>query len=184
MASSQVQSKNRGADVGRLTPQQGLFVQAMLADVSANATNAARVAGYKCPAQAGNKLLKNRVVAAALGKQRRLREERVGLNKDDLLELLANIVLYDKRRLYDKETGEKIPTHKLPKSLAVAMGFDRTRCLELLMKHLGMLSDKQTGQNVGAGVLGEALSRLMDEVTKGASNIVDAKSVQAKLEGQ
>jgi len=90
-----VKSCQNGANIKKLTDQQAMFVLEYLADPGFSASNAARKAGYKHPAQAAGKLLKNTRILKILGKEKRLREERCKLTGDNVLQCLKTALFFN-----------------------------------------------------------------------------------------
>jgi len=78
MATTLIDSRKNGYDPNKLTDQQKAFVMELLASENFCMTEAARNAGYKHPAQAANKLLKNKNIKAALGKAQREVAKKIG----------------------------------------------------------------------------------------------------------
>ena len=54
-----------------------MFIKSLLASKNFSPSEAAKEAGYKYPAQAGNSLMKNEVIRASIGKELRERKERL-----------------------------------------------------------------------------------------------------------
>ena len=92
MGTRLVKSCKRGANIKGLTDQQKVFLSELMADDKFNATNAAKKAGYKMPSQASHKLLKNRVIAATLGKMLKARQDRCELTSDKILNYLKSVL--------------------------------------------------------------------------------------------
>ena len=126
MRQSRIQPTLRGANIGRLNAQQRTFVLALLADKSFNATAAAKVAAYKHPTVAASKLMKNKIVAAALGKAMRLREERTLVNADKVVVELARLAFFNTRDVFD-EDGSLKPMSELSPEIACAISEVETR---------------------------------------------------------
>ena len=195
MRQSRIQPTLRGANIGRLNAQQRTFVLALLADKSFNATAAAKVAAYKHPTVAASKLMKNKIVAAALGKAMRLREERTLVNADKVVVELARLAFFNTRDVFD-EDGSLKPMSELSPEIACAISEVETRttvgrnkqattttkykmhsklaALELLARHLGILKDQkiQVEGNVTID-----FSDLLKQA-KTAKNVIDAETIQ------
>ena len=75
----------------KLPPKRQAFVTAYLGPAHGNATEAARVAGYKSPNAEGCRLLANADVSAAIGKVRKREEERADITRAELVDILAAI---------------------------------------------------------------------------------------------
>lgn len=96
----------------KLTHKQQLFVEAYLGVAKGNATEAARLAGYKQPQMHGSRLMKNDEIASRV----RARVEAVGMTADEVLNELAAVA--------------RIPADYDPKSVQ-----NKVKALELLGKH-------------------------------------------------
>ncbi len=174
MPTKLLQPAKRGANDKRLTPNQQLFVEALLADPKFNATAAAKAAGYGAPGQAANKLMKDPVVTAIIGKEIRMRAEKFEVKAEHVLRELAAIGGANPQNLVD-ENGVLIPLEKLPKEVAAAVKsfkvtekvvegkngkpvtlrvtdvvlHDKVTALDMLSKHLGLYEkDNQQKPNV------------------------------------
>lgn len=158
-----IQPRTRGADEKRMTPNEQLFVKALMADPQWNTTRAARAAGCKNPSQDANRMLKSPVVQAALGKAVHERAKRFDVKAEDVLRELIAIGGANIQDLVD-EDGLIIPLHELPRELATAIKsfkvvekvvqgddgepitmrvsdvvfHDKLTALEMLAKHLGL----------------------------------------------
>jgi len=106
MGTSLIESRKNGASPKRLTDQQRMFVLELLADDNYSPTEAARRAGYKNPPQAANKLLKNKAVAAILGKAKREREERSKLTSDDVWRYLHSVLSFNPFKMWERCSDE------------------------------------------------------------------------------
>ena len=199
-----MQPRRNGASSKKLNPMQRAFVQELLADEKFNATAAARRAGYKQPTQASNKLLSKREVQAILGKEIRLRIERMQLKADDVLEHLRTALFLDPLQLFDEDDDgnltvkslEEIPeavrrciTKLKVKVRQTKRSTDTTFELELMskdaaltnaMKHLGLISaDNLNFVNVGPVDLREVLDRVEEE----RANVIDGAVIKRLAEG-
>src|SRR6476661_2879851 len=103
MRQSTIRPTLRGANIERLNAQQRTFVLALLADKSFNATAAARIAAYKHPSVAANKLMKNRVINSILGRAMREREERLQISADRVLVELARVAFVNLKDFYEQD---------------------------------------------------------------------------------
>lgn len=92
MGSTSLENRERGGNKKLLTNQQRAFVFELLADDKFDGAAAARKCGYKNPANAAVRLLKNKRVAAILGKAQRERQERCKLEGDDVLMFLRDVL--------------------------------------------------------------------------------------------
>lgn len=95
-----IENRKRGTRWDRLSVQQQMFVKELLADDFCNASRAAEKAGYKAPAAAANKLLKNSKIKALLGKEKRLREERCDLRAEEVLLFLKRALFFNPLRYF------------------------------------------------------------------------------------
>jgi Terminase small subunit len=153
----------KGVNPARLTDRQRAFVAEYVTDY--NAVRAARAAGYAHPLAAGGKLVKNKLVAAAIGKIQRDNLERLQLTKETIVEKLACVVLRDPIDLCDAN-GQIVlnDLRKLPKRIRVCIDGIKVRsrtdndgnisqevelrfaptnpAMELALRHFGMLRDR------------------------------------------
>lgn len=104
----------------RLTPKQELFTVEYLRD--RNATRAAIAAGYsaRTAQQQGSRLLRNVLVRRRIDARTEAIHEEVKIDKEELFRALLRILRFDPRRLYDRK-GNRIPLHKLPDEVALAL---------------------------------------------------------------
>lgn len=152
--------------MAELTKRQKLFVREYIADL--NATQAYIRAGYsaKTANVCGPRLLSNVSVAAAVQAAKEAREYRTEVTADRVIKELARLAFSDTRKLFDGDgtplditdldddtaaciTGVDVQQIKLGdgsddsvaqvKKIRMA---DKVRALELLSKHLGLLTDK------------------------------------------
>jgi len=206
MSTQLITERKRGADKNRLTAQQQLFIDAILADKSFNATNAARAAGYKNAPQAANSLMKKPVIQAMLGKAFHQRRNEFKLDQVRILQELQLIALANPKEMYD-EHGNLLSIHQMPDSIARCLsGFDvqittrgqgettetvtavkprfwsKLEALHLIAKHLGMLVELSKSQNdIGATPeMLNLLTHLLEKVEQQPSNVIDAKFIEDK----
>lgn len=119
----------------QLTFKQEQFVAAYLGVADGNATEAARMAGYKQPKQQGSRLLTNVDIAARVSD----RVEKVAASADDVLRELADVALADWR-----EFIEVLGRDREGKPTKVRMDLsNKVKALELLAKYHGLLTEKQ-----------------------------------------
>ncbi len=109
-----------------LNHKQQLFVESYLGAANGNATEAARMAGYKQPHSQGPRLLENVGIASRV----RERVAEVGMTADDVLSELAAVA----RLPYDGD----------PKAVQ-----NKVRALELLGKHHKLFVEKQEVEHSG-----------------------------------
>ena len=191
-----VSPKQRGANPERLNAQQRAFVHECLADPAFNATDAARRAGYKAPSQAANQLLKQKVIAAILGKAMREREERLQITADQVLIELARIA-FANPQIYYNEDGSIKALHSLTPAEAAAIKeieseithrgedsetvttkyklHDKVRALELLGRHFSLLNEKVQHEFSG-GVRFDFVS-LVKQLENQRSNVIDGEFI-------
>lgn len=205
MASKLVQPTKLGANLSRLNPQQQLFVEHLLSDPGFNLTEAARKAGYKTPAQQANKLLHNDAVQHAVGKALRLRLEKAGLDKEEVLLHLAMVLRLDPLDLFEQDSTGALMVKDLrnvpieirrcitklrsktrfdangnPETVVEVELMSKDAALQLAMKHFG-LSDERHRLEVG---LDQSTSNLIAELLSRAEEantvIIDAKALPAQ----
>ena len=147
----------------QLTARQLRFVEEL--QVDCNASAAARRAGYSNATaySAGQRLLKNVEVAAAIEEARRKRSEQTGITAKRVLEEIAKIAFLDPRRLFD-ENGLPRPVGELDGDTAAAVAglevsvthnddgsvtriakiklADKLAALEKLGRHLGIFDPR------------------------------------------
>lgn len=143
-----------------------MFVHALMSSAVFNPTEAARIAKYRHPKQAANKLLQDERIQSILGKAMQEREERMEVTGDRILEELDICATRDILDLCD-ENGHIIvdDLRKIPErlrrcidSVKVKQAIDqdgntfqqielklvpKIAALELSMKHRGMLAPKK-----------------------------------------
>lgn len=150
-----------------LTPKQKRFVEEYLVDL--NATQAAIRAKYseKTAEKIGSENLKKPEVAAAIQAEMDKRSKRTNITADNVLKELMRIATADLSGAYD-EQGRLKPIHEIPEDTRRAMsgvkvfeefeGFgadrvkigevrevkfwDKPKSLEILARHLKLLTDK------------------------------------------
>ena len=166
MSTKLLKSSKRGADVNRLPVQMQKFVGELLADKSFNATNAARKAGYAHPSVAANKLMKNPIVLAHIGKAIHRREVRTEVTQDKVIKELAIVAFSNAQELFDKNDAIKAVksmdenTARAIQSIKISYTtegsreepvevkhvevrfWSKTEALKMLAAHLGMTTDR------------------------------------------
>lgn len=141
----------------KLTEKQKRFVQEYLVDL--NATAAARRAGYseKTADRIGPELLGKTCVSDAIKKAMEKRSARTEITQDRVLEELAAVafsrgtdyanviagcvVVNDTAQLTDAQKAAIISIKQTKEGVEIKLA-DKHRALELLAKHLGLLSEK------------------------------------------
>lgn len=109
-----------------LNHKQQLFVEAYLGAANANATEAARIAGYKQPHSQGSRLLENVEIRSRVSE----RVSEVGMTATEVLTELAAV--------------GRIPYNDDPKAVQ-----NKVRALELLGKHHKLFTEKQEVEHSG-----------------------------------
>lgn len=118
-----------------LTTKRDLFVSAYLGEAHGNATEAARMAGYKKPGQEGSRLLKNAEIAARISQH----TAEAGATRDQVLNELASVALAPWT-----EFVEVLSRDKTGKPLKVKMDLtNKVKALELLGKYHGLFVERQ-----------------------------------------
>lgn len=147
--------------MAKLTEKQQRFVDEYLIDL--NATQSAIRAGYsvKRASEIGYQLLQKTTVQTAIAEKMAERSRRVGINQDRVIMELAKIALVNIQDVVDTENASLLPgagredtaaiqSVKVKRTISDNMTIeereikiaDKTRALELLMRHLGMFKDK------------------------------------------
>lgn len=166
----------------RLTERQYRFVHEYLVDL--HGRDAAIRAGYsrKGAAVAASKNLADERVRKAMREAMADREARTQISQDRIIKELAAVAFSDPRPFFD-ECGNLLPVKDLPDDLAAALSsmeieqdrrgtmvrlakvrrFDKTKCLELLMRHMGMLQDRVQFEGQGGGPVVVEIVRFGDE---------------------
>jgi phage terminase small subunit len=148
-----------------LTPKQQRFVAEYLVDL--NATQAAIRAGYaaKHADVEGPRLLGNVGIAAAIQAGQAAKLAQINVSAEGVVQELAGVAFSNLQRLF-RPTGELIPIHELPPSVAASIAsmelvlknaeagdgkidrvlkvrmWDKVRGLELLARRFGLLLDR------------------------------------------
>ena len=146
-----------------MSPRQQLFVASYCK--LRNLTAAAIAAGYseKGASVQGSRLLKNPNVAAAIAAHDAVSEKKSAAKAENLAEKvlseLSTLAFSNMADLFDPETGQMLPIHKLPREVAATLtayendkGFQKVKAagkmsaLELLAKITQILKQDQTSQ--------------------------------------
>lgn len=197
MPSLKLQPSRRGVNVDRLNPQQQVFVLCLQKSKSFNPTEAAREAGYKNPSQAANKLMKNKIVLRAVGKEIYDRKTELKIEATDVLRELMVIGFANPKEMFDRR-GNLLSIHEMPDSIAKALsGFDvevntnrdgsqvttikprfwsKTSALEMIAKHLGMLNEKLSMEYGVSKETVDMLGQLLMEAEQ-RSNVIDVQAL-------
>lgn len=164
------------ADKPRFSPKTRLFIAEYPKDH--NATQAAIRAGYsaKSAYAQGPRLLENVEIQRAIEADISQRLKRIGINKDRVLTEISRLSFADLRKIHNEDGTLKLP-HEWDDEIAPAIAgieifeefsgrgedrkligytrkvkvFDKPRSLEMLAKHLKLISDKVelTGKDGG-----------------------------------
>lgn len=148
-----------------MTPKQEQFVREYLIDL--NATQAAIRAGYseRTAYSAGQRLLKNVEVAAALVDAKADRAEAVGIDAQYVLRQAVKLherCMQEIEPLTDRK-GEQVMVKTEDGELAKAFVFNAAgaaKALELVGKHVGVQAFKEQFEHSGNLTLGAALDQL------------------------
>lgn len=201
MGSVLVQPRTRGANDQRLTPQQQMFVKHLLSDPSFNLTKAAKAASYKTPSQAANKLMKNPIINAAIGKalHNRLQQTQFSdLTAERVLLELGRIALADPRDICDDNGGIR-RLKDMPEDIARAISsikvkhyldddgnpttetevkfWSKISALELLSKHMGLLKERVEHSMDPESAL--MIGHLLNVVESQGQTVIDVSSKKA-----
>lgn len=146
-----------------LNERQEKFCLEYLKDL--NGTQAAIRAGYseRTAQEQSSRLLSKAIVTARVDALNKARNQRLNLKADDVLRELLRIAQVDISRIYDLE-GRLLPVHDMPEDVRRAISgvetvevgdddkgiasirkvrfWDKTKALELLAKHLKLLTDR------------------------------------------
>lgn len=163
MSTRLINPNKRGASDKRLTPAEHIFVKAMQADKMMNPAAAAKIAGYKNPSQAANKIMKRPAVLAILSKELHQRAEKFEIKADEVLQELHHLAMARGEDLFD-EDGNLRPIKDMPERTRTAIKefkvtekvvegkkgtkpvtlrtyeiklHDKVSSIDMLMKHLG-----------------------------------------------
>ena len=201
MASKSVQPRINGANPERLTAQQRMFVEELLADESFNATNAARKAGYKNPTVQGSKLLTLKPIRAMVGKALRERIERTQLTADAVLAHLQTALFLDPFELFERNRKGAYEVRDLAdipieirrcitkvrtRTKVTDLGTEYTSEIELMskdaalvnaMKHLGLLAADGNSININVGQ--DVISTLLAQVEQDR-RVIDVAYIESK----
>lgn len=214
MTSTLIKERKNGASqhsIQKLTAQQQIFVKALLASKDFSLSDAAREAGYKYPGQSGRQLIRQAVIQATIGKELRLRKERLQWEADAVLEQLRTVIEMDITELYDNggnidmKKVKALPEHERRcivgintkrKSMTNEFGereyyneielkwMDKNHALHLALKHFGLLNDDLHVQVMDEAMKRQLIVELMGQIAK-KEHIVDAESIRTiAQEGQ
>ena len=204
MSSALIQPRKNGASIDRLNTSQQVFVKELLADDLWRPTEAARRAGYVDPASAACRLMKMPAIQAMLGKEQRRRLERIGLKADEVLHMLATALFFNPLTLF-KPTKDgnwavvdldaipddigrcisKIKTKTITNDDGEVTYFeieflDKTRLLELALKHCGIAGGDKLDVNMKVdGAI--TLSHLLHQVEQKRRAIVDDRVLEGMI---
>ncbi len=179
-----------------------VFIKELLADDLWRPTQAARKAGYKNPAQSARHLMTRPRVAKALGREQRRRLERLDLNADEVLNMLATGLFFNPLSLFTPTASGKWAVQNLD-DIPDAVGrcisrvkakttekldddgntvtetffeiefMDKTRLLDMAMKHFGIDGTKKLEITGQVGIgLNGGLGQLLMDIEKTRSGQV------------
>lgn len=118
-----------------LTTKQEAFVAAYLGAAHGNATEAARMAGYKNPGQQGHALLKKHEISARVAKH----VETAIASADDVLRELADVAFADWREFVEVLSRDR---DGRPQKVKMDLT-NKVKALELLGKYHALFVEKQ-----------------------------------------
>jgi len=199
MKANRLQPTKHGARLNKLNAKQHLFVSHLLASEDFNATQAARMAGYKNPSCVATKLLKNKAICAQVGKKLKERQDALQITDRRVLRELASIAFFDPINLFTKDGMLKDIVDIDERSRRAISGIDvkttidqqgNTRvetklklcnklgALELAGKHLGMFTDKFSGTlELGPDIISALLTGL-----ENTPDVIDTKAIESDLD--
>jgi hypothetical protein len=190
-----------------LPQQQQAFVLALLSTSPWNFSEAARLAKYKHPAIAANKLIHNPKVAAVLGREMRMRNERARMTNDEVLAQIEYEAFCDILDLCDEDghivvdslrdvpvemrrcingvevtertyvVNEEPVTERKIKFRLV----DKLGAQQMLLKHRGLIAPSETNVTLNLGVVQQVLGERVEE--RGKSHAIEARIEQEKEGG-
>lgn len=206
MGSKIVKESKRGIgkNVHRLNSNTQIFVDALMADNGFNAVNAAREAGYKNPSAAAYRLMKNPIVAKAIGKAIHDRRTKLGVKAERVMEELLRIGYFNPKALFDKGGTLKDIT-ALPDEVACCIQsmdvqtrtfggddgmeetvttvkirfWDKLQALDMLCKHLGFYVAQKADVEIDLKGL---LPALIERVSQ-RNNVLDTSAIQRAING-
>jgi phage terminase small subunit len=182
--------KNRGSrvDIDTLPQNQQAFVLAVLSQTVWNMTEAARQAGAKNPKLQANRWIHDRRVAAVLGREMRMRNERARMTNDEVLAQIEYEAFCDVLDLCDEDgfiiTDDlrKIPVEMrrcingiecteqkwidqdgnehVERKMKLKV-VDKAIAQAMLLKHRGLIAPSETNVTLNVGVVQQVLSTLV-----------------------
>lgn len=195
-----IEPRKNGASLKKLTSNQRMFVEYLLADEGFNPTNAARRAGYSSPSVASNRLMKKREIRAVIGKALRERVNGAKIEADAVLKHLATALYLDPLELFEIGSDgsymvkdlNKIPQRirrcitklkcKVGKEGDVSVEVElmsKDAAMTNAMKHLGLVSPDNTNNLI---VAPDFLSELLTKVEQERRNIVDVDYIEQQVD--
>ena len=194
--SPRIESRQNGADINSLNEMQRRFVEYLLADQKFNATTAARKAGYKKPAAASGKLLHNAKIRRIIGKQIRLRRERMQLEADEVLRHLSIALFLDPLDFFEATDDgvtlkqlDDVPLEVRRCVTKLEVRKDGSLKLELMskdqalvnaMKHLGLIGDGTVNLTNNTVVGDDVLSGLLERAER-SRRVIDAEVIRQSI---
>lgn len=198
MGSKYIQPRKKGIDPGKLSPNQRMFCEYLMADPQFNGTAAARRAGYKNPGIAATKLMKSKAVRATIGKALQERITRCRLEADAVLEHLRVALYLDPLDLFEQlpngrflvkrledvpEEARRCITKLKCRNRKLKDGEETLIEVELMskdaamtnaLKHLGLVEPAGTQVSVSVGLDLRALL----ERAESERNVIDGKVIE------
>ena len=113
MGTSLITPKKRRTGTSKLTVQQRMFCEHLVADPQFRPGEAAKQAGYGSPSQTATKLMRNPRVMAHLGSVLQQRIERCQLTADEVLEHMRNALFLDPKDLFDQSDDGVLSLRRL-----------------------------------------------------------------------
>lgn len=171
-----------------LTPNQEMFCQYYIADPELNASKAAVKAGYseKAARVLASQLLTNINVTDRIKHLTRSRMKRLQLTQDDVVNELKKIAFSDMKdfagwnsKAVDFKDSEKLENEQTAAISSISQNVnkdgnvnigmklhDKTKALELLSRHMGMLNDKLDHTSGGEAIKFIPIATIIKPIAK------------------
>lgn len=200
--SSKVRSNKRGirkVDEDQLTVNQQRFVDEWAADSGFNSTEAARRVGYKNPAVSAAKMMKNPLIAKALGKAIHEMHKKAGVKAERVMEELVRIAYFNPQGIV-KDDGSPMNLKDIPPEIACCIEsmdvqvreyegeittsyrfrwYNKIQALDMLCKHLGFYVAQKADVEIDLKGL---LPALIERVSQ-RNNVLDTSAIQRAING-